>query len=570
MDNKNRILLFFALSMALLFVARRLSPPPPPPDTKAPEAPAASTTETPAPAGVSPGVGPIAVPDVEIQAVGAEPDIVVENDFYIATLSNVGAILKSLRLKGFRDSHGGIVELVNGKAAAVTGWPLALDAGEPMRNALLAGAKFKGEKIGATVVYEWSVGGLYARKELKFDTKTYTFSLETRLVQDGTPVSHWVQWLGGFGDNEVRSGGILCWMGWGSCDDILRQVVVESIPADPLAADAPIKFERIQPEEASPQKTVEGQSSTPAVGPSIERTTTRVGMEDQFFLLMMTLPGNAVSRLAKTFVEQDGYPINLIGISVPMQQGAIQIYAGPKDKRVLEKMDPKLSGVVDYGMFWFITVPLGKALMWVHGYVGNYGWAIIFLTLGINLALFPLRLKQQLSMQKLQKIQPQMRTLQDKFKKLKPGDPRRNEIQSEIMGLYKEHGVNPLGGCLPLLLQLPFLWGFYNVLSTSIELRRAPWALWIQDLSQRDPYFVMPILMSVSMYAMQKMTPTATGADPAQQRMMAIMPFMMGLLFLTYPSGLMVYWLTSNVIGIAQQILITKYWPSVQGASGKS
>jgi YidC/Oxa1 family membrane protein insertase len=285
---------------------------------------------------------------------------------------------------------------------------------------------------------------------------------------------------------------------------------------------------------------------------------------------MMTLPGNAVSRLAKTFVEQDGYPINLIGISVPMQQGAIQIYAGPKDKRVLEKMDPKLSGVVDYGMFWFITVPLGKALMWVHGYVDNYGWAIIFLTLGINLALFPLRLKQQLSMQKLQKIQPQMRTLQDKFKKLKPGDPRRNEIQSEIMGLYKEHDVNPLGGCLPLLLQLPVLWGFYNVLSTSIELRRAPWALWIQDLSQRDPYFVMPILMSVSMYAMQKMTPTATGADPAQQRMMAIMPFMMGLLFLTYPSGLMVYWLTSNVIGIAQQILITKYWPSVQGASGKS
>jgi YidC/Oxa1 family membrane protein insertase len=158
----------------------------------------------------------------------------------------------------------------------------------------------------------------------------------------------------------------------------------------------------------------------------------------------------------------------------------------------------------------------------------------------------------------MQKIQPQMRTLQDKYKKLKANDPRRAQLQTEMMGLYKEHGVNPLGGCLPLLLQLPVFYGLYSMLSISIELRRAPWALWIKDLSQADPYYVLPILLAVTMFIIQKMTPTTV--DPAQAKVMMIMPFMFAFMFLRAQAGLTLYWMAGNVVGIAQQMFINKYW----------
>jgi YidC/Oxa1 family membrane protein insertase len=172
--------------------------------------------------------------------------------------------------------------------------------------------------------------------------------------------------------------------------------------------------------------------------------------------------------------------------------------------------------------------------------------------------LFPLRLKQQVSMQKMQKVQPQMRTLQDKYKKLKANDPKRVDVQSQMMNLYKEHGINPMSGCLPLLLQMPFLIAFWKMLSVSIELRHAPWMFWVTDLSRPDPFYIMPILMAVSMFITQKMTPTT--ADPVQARMMMIMPIMFTALFISAQSGLMLYWLTSNVVGIGQQFVINKYW----------
>jgi YidC/Oxa1 family membrane protein insertase len=198
-------------------------------------------------------------------------------------------------------------------------------------------------------------------------------------------------------------------------------------------------------------------------------------------------------------------------------------------------------------------------LLWIHSYIGNFGWSIIVLTIALNLILFPLRLKQQFSMLKMQKIQPHMRRLQDQYKKLKASDPRRTEVQSQMMGLYKEHGVNPMGGCLPVLLQMPLLLAFYSALAYSIELRRAPWILWIKDLSQYDPYYVIPILMAAAMIVQQKLTPTAN-VDPAQARMMMLMPIVMTFMFLFVSSGLALYWLTGSVIGVAQQVLINKYW----------
>jgi YidC/Oxa1 family membrane protein insertase len=327
---------------------------------------------------------------------------------------------------------------------------------------------------------------------------------------------------------------------------------VDDPSASVSSGEAPvIKFKTVSP-EAPKEKDA-------TTGPILEEKARRAGMQDQFFLLMFGLKEPAAFAVSKSVVPAEGNgPESFIGVGAPAGQDAIRVYVGPKSREALEKAEPGLGSVVDYGMFWFITEPLARALMWSHGYVGNFGWAIILLTVAINLAMFPLRVKQQMSMQKLQKLQPQIKTINDQLKKLKPGDPRRAEVQAKMMNVYKENGVNPVGGCLPLLLQLPFLYAFFNVLTITIELRRAPWVLWIHDLSQYDPYFIMPLLMAGSMVVMQRMTPTTV--DPQQARMMMIMPILMVFLFMTSPSGLMLYWLTGNLIGVGQQVFNNKYW----------
>jgi YidC/Oxa1 family membrane protein insertase len=289
-------------------------------------------------------------------------------------------------------------------------------------------------------------------------------------------------------------------------------------------------------------------------------TTPRVGIEDQYFLAMFLFdnPVNAKAR-KQEYPGQDNNPVPTFHLSAQMPEGKpMRAYVGPKERDWLSKADPQLSAVINYGWFEFISKPLLFVLLWIHSYIGNFGWSIIILTLAINLLLFPLKLKQQVSMLKMQKIQPQMRTLQDKYKKLKANDPRRAQLQTEMMGLYKVHGVNPLGGCLPLLLQLPVFYGLYSMLSISIELRRAPWALWITDLSQADPYYVLPILLAVTMFIMQKMTPTTV--DPAQAKVMMFMPVMFAFMFIRAQAGLTLYWMAGNLVGIAQQIFINKYW----------
>jgi len=282
---------------------------------------------------------------------------------------------------------------------------------------------------------------------------------------------------------------------------------------------------------------------------------------------MFLLPDNPVQVKVRKqeYPSPDGktqIPTLSVAAMVPEDRG-LRVYLGPKQRDWLGRADPQLPSVVDYGYFEFIARPLVFCLLWIHSYIGNFGWAIILLTIALNIVLFPLRLKQQVSMLKMQKIQPQMRRLQDQYKKLKTTDPRRAQVQTEMMNLYKEHGVNPMGGCLPLLLQMPLLFGFYSALSYSIELRRAPWMLWVKDLSQPDYILhnipVLAILMAISMFVQQKLTPT-TNVDPAQARMMMIMPLMFTFMFWSQSSGLVLYWLTSNVIGIVQQIFINKYW----------
>jgi YidC/Oxa1 family membrane protein insertase len=244
-------------------------------------------------------------------------------------------------------------------------------------------------------------------------------------------------------------------------------------------------------------------------------------------------------------------------LDVGTSEEPIRFYVGPKDFDVLAAVDRPLVRAIDFGIFAVIVVPLLRTLNWIHGYIGNYGWAIVILTLAINVLMFPLRHKQVVSMRKMQEIQPEVKAIQERYAKFKATDPEKQKMNQELMGLYRERGVNPAAGCLPMLLPLPVFFAFYALLYGAIELRGAPFVGWIHDLSRPDPYYVTPVLMVVTQVLQTWMMPAA-GADPMQQKMMLIMPVVLGFIFLTLPSGVVVYWVVNNVWGIGQQVVTSR------------
>jgi YidC/Oxa1 family membrane protein insertase len=526
---EKRVLLAFVLSIAVLYGSRFLfAPKPSEVQNPVPAAPQSAATQPPATqpsaATSSPSptaAGPASLPaSSEIQAERAE-DVVIEQPLFTATISNHGAVLKSFKLKMYTDENDQPIELVDAKSAEKVGWPLAVSTADAKLDELLANANFTVNRDANRVTLEYASAEVHARKELSFDAN-YQMTIDSAVEQAGRPVPHSIRWQGGFGD--------------------------QSIPYNPARELV------VYPNGTAYKTATAGSLKQPQ-----ELTIDRIGIQDQYFLMMYMLPAAATVKYAKQeYAGVDGKAIPTGMISIAVSDQPTRLYIGPMDAKTLNAVDPRLVSVIDYGWFSLIAKPLTVALLWIHSYIGNFGWAIIILTLLINLVLFPLRIKQQISMQKMQQIQPQMRTLQDKYKKLKANDPKRVEIQSQMMNLYKEHGVNPMSGCLPLLLQMPFLIAFYKMLSVSIELRHAPWMLWIHDLSKADPYHVMPLTMAASMIIQQRMTPTTV--DPAQARMMMIMPLMLTVVFWSSQSGLMLYWLTSNVVGIAQQFYLNKYW----------
>jgi YidC/Oxa1 family membrane protein insertase len=239
---------------------------------------------------------------------------------------------------------------------------------------------------------------------------------------------------------------------------------------------------------------------------------------------------------------------------------SFRIFVGPKDLNILAQLKPPLEDLIQFGWFGIIAKPLLFALQWTHRYVPNWGWAIVVLTILINIPLFPLKVSSWRSMKKMQKVAPEVQAIQNRYKKYSMNDPRKRKMNEEVMAVYNREGINPFGSCLPMLVQFPFLLAFYRMLGGVIELRHAPWFGWIHDLSVHDPYYVLPIVMTITMYLMQKMTPMAT-ADPAQQKMMTFMPLFMGFIFINLSSGLNLYYLTSNIVGIGQQYYLVKTHP---------
>jgi YidC/Oxa1 family membrane protein insertase len=280
---------------------------------------------------------------------------------------------------------------------------------------------------------------------------------------------------------------------------------------------------------------------------------------DTLYFISMALPGRPV-RVEYAPLDVPAPPNQdpknkreFVAYGVREQGGAegLRFFFGPKDFDVLEAVDRRLVRTINFGMFDFLAVPLLRALKWINASVGNYGWSIIILTLLINIVIFPLRHKSVVSMRKMQEIQPEIKAIQERYAKLKMGDPARQKMNTEMMNLYREKGVNPASGCIPTALTFPILFAFYALLSQAIEIRGAEFALWIKDLSVHDPLYVTPILMGVSMVWQQKMTPVA--GDPMQAKMMMAMPIVFTFMFLWAPSGLVIYWLMSNVLAIGQQ-----------------
>jgi YidC/Oxa1 family membrane protein insertase len=584
---QGRILLAFALSFLILFISSRLfvGPPPEPgpapaaeparPPVTAPAAPA-ETSPPPPPAITSAGATPPAEPrqGAAPRQGTTEEQITVESDLYRAVFSTRGAAVKSWTLSRFEDAQGNPLELVNPASAAEYGDPLSIWVSDETLRRAVNSALFVPSATGTlrapvTLTFEYSDGRITARKEFVFTADGYVVNATTELSSEGTPIPPALAWLGGFGDfHDAAARGSLIQVFYRDPMEVVRltpgnverrgflQMVQGWVGLLPPGADVKeisilgqFPFAGIEdhffcacflPQSGSPPATGNNAGSGPQGGPlRVTAFEQEITMPEQ--TRRMPTLGVAVS-----------------GGDAPTNR--LRLYVGPKDPAVLAEVDPLLPSLVDYGWFSFIAQPLFLAMHWTHdNIVPNYGWVIILVTVVINFALFPLKLKSMRSAIKMQRIQPLMKAIQDKYKHLKMNDPRRQEMSKETMELYKKHGVNPFGSCLPMVLQIPFLYGFYKVLILSIEMRHAPWILWVQDLSAPEqlPIKTLPLLLCGTQFLLQRMSPMPS-PDPTQQKMMMYMPLMFLFMFWGLSSGLVLYWLTGNIVGIAQQWYINR------------
>ncbi len=538
----------FALILVGQFVFFKNKPNTPPAaqpaqTTKAPEtvppAAAAATAETVPP--------PSAMP---VKAATTEAETVVENDLYRIVFTNHGAQAKSWILKKYKDEKGQPLDLVN-PASAQFGLPLGLyiyDANlrNKINSALYVATPTGNLTAPGEITFEYSDGTVTVRKTLRFDT-TYVVWLETVATVNGRPIQAFPMWPAGFGDQASAPS-------------------FASARIDYYAGD---KVERLAAKKISGGNTLRGPLQW-------------AGPQDQYFAAIF-LPDNPSQAAMVTFRDEIQVPkdpakpdpnnmnkVELLGAAVGNVDGVTRerVFVGPKGLNVLDSIHsnqlngqpggPDLGHVVDFGFFGLIARPLFLWLLWTHEHMAsNWGVSIIILTVIINLALLPLRITSMKSALKMQKLQPQMKAIQERYKKYPLRDPRRADMNTEISALYKKEGANPAGGCLPLVIQMPFLFAFYSMLGVALELRQAPF-LWLHDLSSPDKLFILPVLIVISTLFVQKMTPNA-GMDPAQQRMMTfMMPLMLGFFSWSLASGLSLYWVVGNIIAIAQQYVMNR------------
>jgi YidC/Oxa1 family membrane protein insertase len=517
----------------------------------------AQTTESPAKGPESAATSSETTPETVTSAASTpakaaanESETVVENDLYRIVFTNRGAQAKSWVLKKYKDDKGQPLDLVNHESANL-GLPLSLFAyDEALRSkintALYVNSGIAKVSAPGEVAFDFSDGTVAVHKTIRFDN-SYVVWLETSVMVNGKPVQAFPAWPAGFGDQGTAPS-------WASAR------------IDYYSGD---KVERLATKKVSGGNTLRGPFQW-------------AGPQDQYFaaIFLPDQPNQAAMVTFRNAVQVPKDPakpdpnnlvkVEVLGAAVGNIDGLTRerIFVGPKALDILATVHanqlngdangPDLTHAVDFGFFSLIARPLFMWLLWTHDHIApNWGVSIIILTVIINLALLPLRITSMKSALKMQKLQPQMKAIQEKYKKYPMRDPRRADMNAEISALYKEHGANPAGGCLPLVIQMPFLFAFYSMLGVAIELRHAPF-LWLHDLSSPDKIFILPVLIVISTLFVQKMTPNA-GMDPAQQRMMTfMMPAMLGFFSWSLASGLSLYWVVGNVIAIIQQYVMNR------------
>ena len=545
---EKRVLIAVFLSFLVLYAYQAIVPQPKRPAARpAPAAvtePSGAAAATPAtPSAITegqaaPGDAAVSAP-VAQPLVGdtAERDIVVDAGAIRATFSNRGAIVKSWQLTRYLDRDGKPIDMVPAALPASSPRPFTLRVADPVKTARLNSALYHSAAVGTidatskatTVAFDFDSGdGLRAKKVFRIDPESYVITFSVEVTDGNAALNPAIEWGPGLGDSmhvEAQRSS------FGTYVQKPQGIVYASGSVERL-----------------PAETVTGQ-------PTWQGDFPFAGIDDHYFLASLVRPGtvrvvyrpSSAPMPGQPEVQRDMMRFEVLYATPPTGQ---RVFIGPKDFDVLESVDRDLVRTIHYGMFSFLAVPLLRSLKWIDSFVGNYGWSIIILTILINVAMFPLKHKSVVSMRKMQELQPQVKAIQARYDKMKMTDPGRSKMNEEMMALYKEKGVNPASGCVPMLLTMPVLFAFYAMLSVAVEIRGEPWAMWITDLSQHDPFYITPVLMGATMFWQQSMTPVA---DPAQQKVMMLTPIMFLVFFLWAPSGLVLYWLTSNLIGIGQQ-----------------
>ncbi len=539
--EERRLLLAVALSLVVVITYTWLfAPATPPPATRptspaaaAAPAPAAAATALPAPAEAAPAAA--SAPEAAAAAVADDRErrVEVTAPDYAVAFTNRGARLVSWKLNRYRDARGRPEEMVPAQSPTIR--PLDLETGDATVDARLRDGLFMASTTSLEVVgdepqplhFKLAEGGIEAEKTILFRAHGLV-ALTVSVKRNGQALPCRLLWGPGIGtatpeERDVR--------GYTEPTGVVLQAgKVEQFTAAKL----------------------------PSEGRRLE-TVRWAGVESLYFAALFVAPaGQAAAEIRKTTLPTTGEEKPIVAAVAAIDasgEGPVQLFVGAKEHGQLRKLGHGLERVVQVGD-WIgpIVLALMGALRWVQSHVGNWGWSIVLLTIAINVAMAPFRHYSIVNGLKMAKISPEMRVIQERYRKVPMMDPRRQQMQTEIGALYARHGMSMSSqmtvGCLPILLTMPFLWAFYRLLTVLVDLRGAPF-LWIPDLAQKDPLFITPVLMGVSMFIMQKMTPSAM--DPTQQRVMMLMPLMFAGMFLWAPAGLNLYWFTSNLWSLIQQ-----------------
>lgn len=457
-----------------------------------------------------------------------EEDIIVDTSLYHAVWSNKGAVLKSWRLKEYyKDNREENVELVADQASEINRYPFsvitddlqfAADINSSLFISSSSSLDLQNGKSGEIIFEFADETGTKVEKILRFFDGNYYIDVQINIWKNGQKINSGLSW-----GPSIRSISLETQKSFGGSKGMTV-----------LAAN---KIYNLEEKKYKPEQSVFNFVNWAAYS------------DNYFTALFVTTAQNTSASMVREEIDSVSY----FFLRVNSVQKA---YLGPKQYDLLAQFGNEAQKLVRFGMFGFIAEILYKSIRAIHKTIPNWGFCIIILTLIIKVLFFPLTYSSSKSMARMQELQPKLKALKAKYKKAKQDIAQRRKLNEETMAMYKEHGVNPAGGCLPLLIQLPIFWGFFRLLVVAIEFRHSPFILWINDLSVKDPYYITPILMGITQFISQKMTPTS--ADSSQQKMMLIMPVVMTIFFMNFQSGLVLYWLTNNVLQIGQQYITNK------------